>query len=187
MKPSDRILAKRYARAYLEGAGSAANAEARLACLEECRALMAPVMDFMSHPLVPWAEKSAVIRQALRQGEGGGAQSSVPWAAAANLLDVFFRGKRFGLLPAILEENRTLMDEMSGVVRVHIDSAFAVSAAHAGRLKKGLDRMTGKNTVLETAADPALMGGLRIKLGDFVMDSSIKSRLERLGKEISLR
>lgn len=171
MKTADITLARRYAKAYV---GDASDAQARLESLEKCRAVLAGAMEFVSHPLVPAAEKIAVIRQVL----GG------KFGAAEGLLEVLVKGKRFSLIDVIIKESSNLVEERQGRARARVRSAVKLDEPGLERLRKELERLTGKKITAEVEVSPELIGGLEVKIGDMILDYTIKSRLRNLRKEL---
>jgi F-type H+-transporting ATPase subunit delta len=63
-------------------------------------------------------------------------------------------------------------------------SATALSAELGARVKATLEKITGKQVVLTTAIDPSIIGGMVAKVGDLVLDGSIKSQLAGLQESI---
>jgi F-type H+-transporting ATPase subunit delta len=66
---------------------------------------------------------------------------------------------------------------MSGLGRATAISAQELSAEAVERLRAALSRRTGKNIVLEVKQDPGLIGGIITRIGDLVLDGSIKTQL----------
>ena len=69
-----------------------------------------------------------------------------------------------------------LSDEKAGVLRATVTSATALSDAYCDRLRGELEKRTGKKVVLDRAVDPSLLGGVITRIGDQVIDGSLKSR-----------
>ena len=65
---------------------------------------------------------------------------------------------------------------------VLVESATALSAAEGQQVSAGLRKDYGDNLTIDFKTDPELLGGLRIKVGDDVLDGSVKGRLDRLAK-----
>jgi F-type H+-transporting ATPase subunit delta len=70
-----------------------------------------------------------------------------------------------------------LADELSGLGRATAISAQELSAEAVEQLRAALSRRTGKNIVLEVKQDPGLIGGIITRIGDLVLDGSIKTQL----------
>ena len=65
---------------------------------------------------------------------------------------------------------------------VTVESAVALDAAESQKVEAGLAKYHGSNLTIEYKTNPELLGGLRIKVGDDVLDGSVQGRLDRLSK-----
>ena len=65
---------------------------------------------------------------------------------------------------------------------VTVESAVALDAAERQKVEAGLAKDHGSNLTIEYKINPELLGGLRIKVGDDVLDGSVQGRLDRLSK-----
>ena len=83
-------------------------------------------------------------------------------------------------LPAIFSCYNVLADELSGVVRPVITSALPLGDAQVAGIKAALESSTGKKVNLTVTIDPLLIGGVVTKIGDKVLDGSIKTQLTRI-------
>lgn len=92
------------------------------------------------------------------------------------LLLLFDKG-RFGFLNTINEFYQKLADDLKGVARASLVSANELSSEAVERIRKALSKKTGKDIVLDIRTDPTLIGGVITKIGDLVLDGSIKTQL----------
>lgn len=83
-------------------------------------------------------------------------------------------------LDAIIDIYAQLVDELSGVVRATVTSASPLNDEAGERVKATLEKMTGKQVIMELKDDPELIGGLVARVGDLVLDGSIKAQLQSL-------
>lgn len=83
-------------------------------------------------------------------------------------------------LSSIVTVYQGLVDELGGVVRATVSTAALLSDEAAAKVKTTLENLTGKQVVMETKEDPGLIGGLVARVGDLVLDGSIKTQLESL-------
>ncbi len=92
--------------------------------------------------------------------------------------------QRERLLPEVIEEFSALRDRTLGVVGAEVRTAVPISAAQEAELGAGLSRSTGKTVRIRTAIDPAIRGGLLVRIGDTVVDASVRRQLERLRERL---
>jgi F-type H+-transporting ATPase subunit delta len=93
---------------------------------------------------------------------------------------------RFGFLNSINELYQKLADELGGIGRATVIAAHELSAEAVERIRAALSRRTGKEIVLEVKQDPGLIGGIITRIGDLVLDGSIKTQLLNM-RELSKR
>ncbi len=101
----------------------------------------------------------------------------------AFLLLLFDKG-RIGFLESINTYYQKLADELKGIARAELVSASALSEAAVGKIQKSLTDMTGKDVILSITEDPALIGGVIAKIGDLVLDGSIKTQLMNMKESL---
>jgi F-type H+-transporting ATPase subunit delta len=70
-----------------------------------------------------------------------------------------------------------LADELKGVASASLVSATELSAEAVEKIRSALSKKTGKEIVLDVKQDPGLIGGIVTKIGDLVLDGSIKTQL----------
>ncbi|MFH2059755.1 MAG: ATP synthase F1 subunit delta [Pseudomonadota bacterium] len=92
------------------------------------------------------------------------------------MLLLFDKG-RIGFLREIASYYNDLADELKGVVKASIVSATKLSQGAVNKIKKALSKKTGKNIVLNVEQDPDLIGGVVTKIGDLVLDGSVRTQL----------
>ncbi len=94
-----------------------------------------------------------------------------------SFLTLLFDKGRIGFLREIASYYKDLADELKGVVKASIASATKLSPAAVKKIKEALSKKTGKNIVLNVEQDPGLIGGVVTKIGDLVLDGSVKTQL----------
>ena len=87
---------------------------------------------------------------------------------------------RGDLLPEIVEQFSVLRDAKLGIVQAEVRSAVGVTVAQRDTLQKQLDHYTGKKVNLLIEVAPELKGGLLVRIGDTVLDASVRRQLELL-------
>ncbi len=101
-------------------------------------------------------------------------------AALANALALMGQNRRLFTLPQLIARLRALIAEARGEVTAEVVSAQPLSEQQTERLRATLAEKSGKIVKLNTRVDEALIGGMIVKLGSSMIDSSIKSRLSAL-------
>lgn len=99
---------------------------------------------------------------------------------AENLVRVLAQNGRLELLPEIREQFEALKNEREGVVEAEVQSAFELSEAQVGDLVARLEKKFGRKVKARVTVDPALIGGVRLLLGDKVIDGSARAQLAAL-------
>jgi F-type H+-transporting ATPase subunit delta len=84
------------------------------------------------------------------------------------------------LIPEIASEYRSLIDESEDRVHVNVTVARELPAREKDALGKQLSRLFGKRVVPHVSLNPAILGGVIVKVGDTVMDGSVRRRLASL-------
>jgi F-type H+-transporting ATPase subunit delta len=102
-----------------------------------------------------------------------------------NFLTELADNRRLGVLPQIAELFEEMRADIENVADVEITSAIALDDAQRTRLGKALEKKLKRTIRLHCAVDAALIGGAVIRSGDFVIDGSVKARLERLTNELT--
>ena len=95
---------------------------------------------------------------------------------ASFLLLLFDKG-RFDFLSVINDFYQKLADELKGVLRASLVSASELSSEIVEKIRTTLSKRTGKDIILQVEQDPSLIGGIVSRIGDLVLDGSIKSQL----------
>ena len=97
-----------------------------------------------------------------------------------NLLNVVIDNGRLAVLPEIASQFRTLVNDRGGVADAHIVSAFPLDAAQQASLAKVLEKRFGRQLKISVTVDSSLIGGVRVTVGDEVLDTSVVARLEQM-------
>ena len=105
-------------------------------------------------------------------------------AKVQNLLGLMLRRGRIEELPRLAAEFRRLDDERRGITRATVTSAMPLSEDEVRALTDRLQSSTGGRVELEQDVDPSLLGGVVVRLGDRLIDGSVRNRLERLRNQL---
>lgn len=99
---------------------------------------------------------------------------------AKNFLRTVIENGRLNALPEIAEQFRVLKNAQSGSSDAVVYSAFAIESAALADLKTTLEKRFGRKLNVSVELQPDLIGGIRVVVGDEVLDSSVKARLEQM-------
>lgn len=100
--------------------------------------------------------------------------------AVANFLRTVLDNGRLAALPLMAEQFQTLVHARQGVSEATVYSAFPVDAAQLADIQGALEKRFGRKLQPTVQLDPTLIGGVRVVVGDEVLDTSVKARLERM-------
>jgi len=101
-------------------------------------------------------------------------------ALTANTLALMAANRRLFVLPHLIADLHARIAAEKGEVTAEVTSAAALSAEQAAKLAATLKARVGKDVKLKTAVDESLIGGLVVKLGSTMIDTSVRSKLAAL-------
>ncbi len=171
--PTPRSTARRYAEAALSIAERDDSLEAWVAALETAagRLGVPELMRILADPARDFGTRRAVAEQVL-----GDAITDGP----RNLVLLLIRRGRIELLPEVAAQLRRLHDQRQGIVGAIVTSAAPMTDAEVDTLRERLAGMTGGRVNLDLKVDPDILGGVMVRIGDRLIDGSVRGRLERL-------
>lgn len=102
-----------------------------------------------------------------------------------NFVRVLLDADRILILPEIARLYALLVAEAAGVVEVEVISAFSLEADQQQAIERAVRRRVGKDIEVKTRIDPALIGGAVIRMGDLVIDASVRGRLQQLASQFA--
>jgi F-type H+-transporting ATPase subunit delta len=168
-------IAARYASALFDLAkeGSALKAlEADVAALTETLAASEDLRGVIASPVVTREEQGRVIAAI-------GAKLGLS-TLTANTLALMADKRRLFVLPQLLASLSDMIAAEKGEVTAEVTAARALSAAQSKKLAETLKARVGKTVKLKTTVDESLIGGLVVKLGSTMIDTSVKAKLAAL-------
>jgi len=104
---------------------------------------------------------------------------------ARNFVQLLADNGRLAALPHIAEQYAALRAEVENTVDVTVTSAMPLTPEQSEKLSKALTARLKRTVRLSTHVDPALIGGAVVRAGDFVVDGSLRGRIERLGNTMA--
>lgn len=174
-------IARNYAETLLALAqrhGGLATAEEYLRAIESLTVLLEGeprVREFLETPRVSSAEKQQVLRAALT--------GHVPDPFLRFALVVVEKGRQ-SHFREIGFAYRDLVDEMLGRVRVQVTISHAPDAALQQEIVRALEARLRKTVIAEFTVDPELLGGMVVRMGDQILDGSVRSRAAGLRRRL---
>ena len=170
--------ARRYARAIFELAKEEGQVDAWAARLAALRDVLAPdeARAILANPSIPVQRREEAAAALVPAGTG---------PEGVNLVRLLVGAGRLADVGRIVEEYERLADEDAGRVRATAITAVPLSQAEADRLTADLGRRLGREVRLNARVDPAVVGGLVLRVGDRVMDGSVATRLQQLRRHLA--
>ncbi len=104
--------------------------------------------------------------------------------ACRNFLAALIDAERLELAPEVAQLFERSRAQAAGQVKVEVISAFPLSEAERAKLDAAMRGRLGKDCKIEAAVDPALIGGAVVKVGDSVIDLSLRGRLTALAQQV---
>jgi F-type H+-transporting ATPase subunit delta len=175
-----RTSATRYARALLDVALRESDPQK----IE--RDLTSFVTAVNSSPDLKRALTSARIPVATRRAVVDAASRQIGMdPPAAKLLGLLADRGRLEIFNELLMVYRERLLAHQGIVKGAVTAAAPLAADKIAALERSLSTATGKQVQLETAVDPALIGGVVARIGSTVYDGSIRTQLQRIRKQLA--
>jgi F-type H+-transporting ATPase subunit delta len=175
----DTTVAARYARALFIVTEKRKETVRALEDLRGMWEVLQPgsvVGRFLATPQVKLADKRRVLVEKL---EGRCLRS------VTLFVDLLLRKKRMPELSTILVEFEALVERSQGIRRAHVVSAVSLTRKETERLQRELERMTKGQIRLTSEVDGSLLGGALVRMGDRVVDRSVKSLLETIEHQLA--
>ena len=131
----------------------------------------ADVQTFASNPIVTHAQLADTIASLVKSPLG---------AEAKNLIAMLAENGRIALLPEIAAQFSVLKNAQLGAADAHVVSAFDMSADQVNALAAALEKKFGRKLNPTVTVDPSLIGGVRVVVGDEVLDTSVRAKLQQM-------
>lgn len=175
------IVAARYAQALFDltaGQGAEELSKVSTVLLDFKQSLNDSVEfdSFAKDPIFSCEEKKKVLAAVLQKMD-----------VSSIVLHFFFLladKQRLGLVSEIALHFRTLLDSKENISRGTLTTAIEIDESHKQSIIASLEKQTGRKLVLTFMVDPTLLGGMVLKVGDVVLDSSLTTQLNKLNHTI---
>ena len=178
----DMLAARRYAQALFELARELNKDEEIEAELESLSASLTsdPKLEkFLTNPGMRVELKKEVLEKLYRD------KDQQVYRYLRNFYLVLFEKNRFYLIHEIARDFRRIADEAQGQGIAEIRSASPLTEAHRQAIVSRIERIAGKKMVVWSEVDPSLLGGVRVKIGNKVIDDTVKNKLQIFKKELT--
>jgi len=146
--------------------------ESDLANLKELLSESADLRELVTSPLFNRDEQS--------KGVTAVAEAAELSALTVKFLGVLAANRRLDALGATISSFEKLLAHHKGEVNAEVVSAHALTKTQLTALKKQLKSAIGRDVTIDASVDEALLGGLRVKVGSRMVDSSLKTKLDNL-------
>jgi len=172
---ADLQAAKRYAQAAFEIAVQDGTIETWRANLADVATVLT---DSQAAPVfadagIPVADRVAMVGRALDLPE-----------KALNLARVLVVKGRSHEARAVFEAFNRMADERAGIAHAEVTTAVSLSPEQLTAIESRLSATTGKTVSAVGVVDPAIIGGVVVRVGDELIDGSVRTRLKRLRREL---
>ena len=166
------LSAKRFAQALFSLGRDQGASEAWLGQLRDAELALADkgITEFLRSPRVRLEEKTGMIRGAFTDCD----------KIILNTICLLISRQSLSILPEVVKEYSSILDLEAGRLQATVTSAVALGSAQSERLGVMLKQVFDAEVVLDVQEDPELIGGMVIKVGDQVIDGSVKTRLRQL-------
>ena len=176
------ILAKRYAKALFAIGKEEGKYEAYSEALAAVAALFETnpeVEDALTNPLYPVDVREKAMAAIVDSMDAD--------KVMGNFLNLLVQKKRAAILPEIAEEFKIMVDEDKNISHGTVVSAVELDTELQNKIQATLEKITGKKVELTASVDPSIIGGVIAKVGDLVLDGSIRTQLASLKGSIKGR
>jgi len=173
--PSVSGVSGRYATALFELARDEKSVDAVVADLAKFDAMLAESDDLrrlVRSPVFSADSQSKALAAVLDKAEIAG--------IAANFLNVLTANRRLFAVADVIRAFRALVAKFKGEATADVTVAEALSDTNLDTLKVALKSVTGKDVALNVKVDPSIIGGLVVKLGSRMVDSSLRTKLNSI-------
>lgn len=171
----NQVIAKRYAKAIFEIALEEGRVEEYYQELKDVLALFKEVPDFERVLATPIYPDEVKVRTVEMVADKAGMSPIVK-----RFLEVLVEKQRVPYLEDVVAVYGKLMDEHVNVARAQVSAAVELDETTLELIAESLSKIVGKRVIVEFHQDPDLIGGVVAKIGDLVLDGSVRTQLKNI-------
>ena len=172
------IIADRYALAFMDLAqrhDMFDKFDSDLALVKETVAVNKDLKDFLEHPLIQSNDKKEVIDKIFREHVS---------VYTLNLIKLLIDKNRIHILAILADHYKALLDKKRNISTAQIITAIEIDEETKNRVKEKLQKVFSKTIEVETHIDREIIAGMIVKVGDKIIDGSIKTKFENMKKQV---
>jgi F-type H+-transporting ATPase subunit delta len=172
---ADVAAARRYAQAAFDLARARGEIDAWRREIRDVAATLSEpqLARLFGDPKVPLAQKFATLERVLTVSP-----------LVLNLAKLLVRKGRSGYAPAVAEAFDRIADDFEGIAYAQVTTAIALPPDVLAAIEQELSDQFGKKIVATARVDPGVIGGAIIRVGDRLIDGSVRTRLKQLRRQL---
>jgi F-type H+-transporting ATPase subunit delta len=177
---SKAASAKRYAKALIEAAkehNAVSEIKTSYAELVEILKEHSDIQMLLNHPQVNPEDKKAMLTSLLKEAN----------PLFLNFIQLIVDKGREALLTEIYQKYLTLVNELEGIAEATVRSAVPLDPQVLDGISQAFSRQLGKKVRATNIVDKSIIGGIEVRIGDRLYDGSIKGKLDRFSKQLSVQ
>lgn len=132
------------------------------------------LVALLEDPRLPFGAKKALLEERLGETD----------PLALNLAYLLVDKDRLGIAGDISLQYDSLLDAYYGIEHIEVVTALPLGDDDRERISGQFEEMTGYKVVIDDKVDPSIVGGIKVKIGDTLIDGSVKSKLGALRKNL---
>jgi F-type H+-transporting ATPase subunit delta len=131
--------------------------------------------DVLANPQIETAAKLRVVTELTREAQ----------PLVANALQLLLERGRFGIVEELRAAYDALASAEAAVINVEVTSAVELTPATRKQIAARVQQATGRRIELAERVDPGIVGGLVLRVGDVIVDDSVRSRIRQLRRRLA--
>lgn len=135
------------------------------------------IADFMNNPNITYEQQGILLSDIVEKFLGDDGK---------NFIKILMHNRRLNIFPEISEVYEQLRAERENTVKVQAIAADTLTTEQQKKLETALQKRLQKKIILQCTVDKKLLGGLVVRIGDNIIDGSLRNKLNRLKKDLLL-